>query len=115
LVLLRYRSGSFMITTPKARSTDPSGEFEAVRRRMDLGRRGVDWGPIARAIADVHFEMIRRNALDTIAQEQPITLVIDELTTTLAAVPALTPKVIELWTMGASATVIASASFYHRR
>jgi hypothetical protein len=57
-------------------------------------------GPIARAIADVHFEMIRRNALDTIAHEQPITLVIDELTTTLAAVPSLTPKVIDLWTMG---------------
>jgi hypothetical protein len=105
LVLLRSRAGSFMITTPKARSTDPWGGFDAVRLRMDLGRRGVDWGPIARAIADVHFEMIRRNALDTIAQEQPITLVIDELTTTLAAVPALTPKVIDLWTMGASAKV----------
>jgi hypothetical protein len=105
LVLLRSRAGSFMITTPKARSTDGWGGFEAVRLRMDLGRRGVDWGPIARAIADVHFEMIRRNALDTIAQEQPITLVIDELTTTLAALPALTPKVIDLWTMGASAKV----------
>jgi hypothetical protein len=105
LVLLRYRTGSFMITTPKARSTDGWGGFDAVRLHMDLHRRGVDWGPITRAIADVHFEMIRRNALDTIAQEQPITLVIDELTTTLAAVPALTPKVIDLWTMGASAKV----------
>jgi hypothetical protein len=44
LVLLRYRQGSFMITTPKARSTDPWGGFEAVRLRMDLDRRGVDWG-----------------------------------------------------------------------
>ena len=105
LVLLSYRPGSFMITTPKAASTDPWGGFEAVRLRMDLARRGVDWGPIAQAIASVHFEMIRRNALDTIADEQPITLVIDELTTTLAAVPSLTPKVIDLWTMGASAKV----------
>lgn len=105
LVLLSYRPGSFVITTPKARSTDPWGGFEAVRLRMDLQRRGVDWGPIAQAIGAVHFEMIRRNALDTIADEQPITLVIDELTTTLAAVPSLTPKVIDLWTMGASAKV----------
>ena len=104
-MLLSYRPGSFMITTPKAASTDPWGGFEAVRLRMDLARGGVDWGPIAQAISQVHFEMIRRNALDTIADEQPITLVIDELTTTLAAVPSLTPKVIDLWTMGASAKI----------
>lgn len=105
LVLLSYRPGSFVITTPKARSTDPWGGFAAVRLRMDLERGGVDWGPIAQAISQVHFEMIRRNALDTVADEQPITLVIDELTTTLAALPSLTPKVIDLWTIGASAKV----------
>lgn len=104
MTLLQFRRGDLLITTPKGASYDPWGGFPAVRPEMDLDGRTVNWTKIARVIEAAHYEMLRRNTAEDVAAEQ-LTLVIDELTTTLAAVPSLVQKVIDLWTMGAAAGI----------
>ena len=58
--------------------------------------------PIAQAIGNVHFEMLRRNVENDLAAP-PITLILDEYSTT---VPNITPiarrQVVELWAMAPS-------------
>jgi hypothetical protein len=51
LAALSRRKGMFVITTPKAKDTDPWGGFPAVRLQIDLAARTVNWRPIACAIA----------------------------------------------------------------
>jgi hypothetical protein len=61
----------------------------------------VSWKPIAQ----VHFEMLRRNAENTIAQDDRLTLVIDEFATTIASAPEVRQYVLDLWLMGASSKI----------
>jgi hypothetical protein len=105
LATLSRRKGTLVITTPKAKDTDPWGGLRAVRLRIDLEARAVNWRPIAHAIAGVHFEMLRRNAENTIAQENWLTLVIDEFASTIAAAPEVRQYVLDLWLMGASSKI----------
>jgi hypothetical protein len=105
LAALSRRKGVFVITTPKAEATDPWGGLRAVRLRIDLEARVVNWRPIAQAIARVHFEMLRRNAENTITHEDWLTLVIDEFGTTIAFAPDVRQHVLNLWLMGASSKI----------
>jgi hypothetical protein len=105
LATLARRKGTLVITTPKAKDTDPWGGFPAVRLLIDLEARAVNWKPIACAIAQVHFEMLRRNAENTIAREDWLTLIIDEFGSTIAAAPEVRQHVLDLWLMGASSKI----------
>jgi hypothetical protein len=53
----------------------------------------------------VHFEMLRRNAENTIAHEDWLTLVIDEFGTTIAKALEVRQYVLNLWLMGTSSKI----------
>ena len=106
LACLGRRAGLLVITTPKAKDEDPWGGAEAVRLRVDLTTRSFDWSPIEQAIADVHFEMLHRNATNRVKDAPRLNLVIDELSTTLANCGRKTKQqILELWNMGAGAHI----------
>lgn len=105
LAALGRRRGQFVVTTPKAAETDPWDGFPATRLRIDLAARKIDWSPIASAIGQVHFEMLRRNAENRIASSDWLTLVVDELATTFANAPETRKHLIDLWLMGPSSRV----------
>lgn len=105
LAALGRRQGELVIVSPKAEETDPWGGASVVRMRVDLGSGQADFSPLANAVRQAHREMLRRNAEGGIAQEQTLTLVIDEYTTLVAEQPEIRPLVLQLWTMGASAKV----------
>src|SRR5581483_6247615 len=74
---------------------------------IDLGddAGAIDWQPVVSAINRVHREMLRRN-LQHDTNAPPITLIIDEFTTTLGNVSAGTKRqIVEIWSMGASCGV----------
>lgn len=102
---LGRRRGQFVITTPKAEDSDPWDGFPAVRLAYDLAARVADWRPIADAIGQVHFEMLRRNATNSILSSDWINLVVDEFSTTIANIAAARQQVIDLLLMGASARI----------
>ncbi len=103
LAALGRRKGDLVIATPKSKETDPWGGFVAVR--LHYANDTADFTPLADVVRQVHREMLRRNAEQTIGQEQPLTLVLDEFTTLAAEQPAIRPLVLQLWTMGASAKI----------
>lgn len=106
LAALGRRAGRQVITTPKSSDVDPWSGAAAHRLRFDLDARAVDWQPIAGAISGVHFEMLQRNATNRAKDAEPITLVIDELSTTLANCDKATrQQVLELLNMGAGAGI----------
>lgn len=105
LAALGRRRGQFVVTTPKAAETDPWDGFPATRLRIDLAARKIDWSPIASAIGQVHYEMLRRNAENRIASSDWLTLVVDELATTFANAPETRKHLIDLWLMGPSSRV----------
>jgi hypothetical protein len=107
LLLLFYRLGSIVVVTPKSKSRDPWGGIDAVRLKADPDSGAIDWSPMVRAVAAVHREMLQRNAEDR--EGEPITLVIDELTTFLAENPGSVRHVIDIWTMGAGAGIFLIA------
>lgn len=104
LAIAGRRLGELVITTTK----DDAWAGGAVTRptiKLDQNKGIVDWAPVIMAIGSVHFEMLRRNVEhDTGAT--PLTLIIDEFTTTLGYVPAETKRqILEIWSMGASCGV----------
>lgn len=103
-VVLHYRKGRVLVTTPKGEKFDPWYGARVVRPTIDLTNGTVGWDAIASAIRSVHFEMLRRN-VEGDADAEPLTLVIDELTTTFAQRPELIEVVLDLWTMGRSAGI----------
>jgi hypothetical protein len=104
-VVLSYRQGTIVITTPKGEQYDSWFGATVVRTVMDTLNRRIDWSPIAQAIGDVHFEMLRRNTPGATTAD-PLTLVIDELTTTIAQLGApIAQKIIDILTMGAGSGV----------
>lgn len=106
LAALGRRPGELVITTPKDAGTDPWGGADTARLTIDLQSRAMDWTPIAQAIGDVHFEMLQRYTQGRAKGAERLTLVIDELSTTLANTPKDTRKqLIELWNMGAGASI----------
>jgi len=105
LAALGCRRGDLVIVTPKSKETDPWGGFPAVRMHYDLAAALADFAPLADAVRQVHIEMLRRNAEQTIGQEEPLTLVIDEYTTLVSKRPELRQLVLDLWTMGASSKI----------
>lgn len=102
LALLKARDGLLVITTPKNAADDPWGGFPAVRLAMRDGDDGEllwDWAPIHAAIMAVYREAMLRHA-DGGRPRTPLTLVIDELTTTIAAAPdprQFVARLIDLW------------------
>lgn len=106
LAVLGRRAGLLVITTPKSKDADPWGGALAVRLRIDLDARLVDWTPIENAIDGVHFEMLRRNATNTAKDAPRLNLIVDELSTTLANCARKTKsQILELWNMGAGANI----------
>lgn len=103
VALLHTRPGRFVVCTPKSAATDPWAGFPAVRLAYANGQ--ASWENIGHAISAVHREMIRRNASNQRYDGDEITLVIDELSTTVASIPGILRRVLELWAMGASARV----------
>lgn len=104
-VVLSYRQGTIVVTTPKGEQYDSWFGATVVRTVMDTINRRIDWSPIAQAIGDVHFEMLRRNTPGALAAD-PLTLVIDELTTTIAQLgKPIAQKIIDILTMGAGSGV----------
>src|SRR6187549_578505 len=103
LAALSRRKGDLVIATPKSKETDGWGGFPAVRMHYADGT--ADFSPLADVVRQVHREMLRRNAEQTIGQEQPLTLVLDEFTTLAAEQPTIRSLVLQLWTMGASAKI----------
>lgn len=102
LAMLARRAGHLVICTPKNARDDAWGGFPAVRLGFD--GQGADWSGIGAAIKAVYLEMWRRNT-DDAAPRTPLTLVIDEYTTTMAKLPALREHVMDMWTMGRSVGV----------
>jgi hypothetical protein len=104
LALIGRRPGDLVITTTK---DDAWAGAEVIRPSIQLGEQKgiIDWAPIAEAVRRVHFEMLRRNVQhDTSAP--PLTLVIDEFTTTLGNISRETrDQIVEIWSMGASCGV----------
>lgn len=106
LAALGRRAGTFVVTTPKGADTDPWGGVAAHRLRADLETRSYDWSPIATAIDGVHYEMLKRNATATARDAEQITLIVDELSTTLANCEAKVKRqILELLNMGAGAGI----------
>jgi hypothetical protein len=106
LAALGRRPGELVITTPKGADTDPWGNAETTRLSIDLQTRSFDWRPIAGAIDRVYYEMLHRYATHGASAAEPITLVVDELSTTFANTPKDTKRqVLELWNMGAGANI----------
>lgn len=106
LAALGRRAGLIVITTPKSKDADPWGGALAIRLRIDLAARSVDWTPIESAIDAVHFEMLRRNATNTAKDAPRLNLIVDELSTTLANCARKTKsQILELWNMGAGANI----------
>lgn len=105
LAALSRRQGDLVIVTPKSKETDGWGGFPAVRMRYDLVSALADFTPLADAVRQVHAEMLRRNAEQTIGQDEPLTLVIDEYTTLISKRPEIRHLVLDIWTMGASAKI----------
>lgn len=103
LAVIGRRPGQVVIATPKAaKDEDAWGGADCARPTIDLAAQQTDWTPIAQAIGNVHFEMLRRNVENDLAAP-PITLILDEYSTT---VPNITPiarrQVVELWAMAPS-------------
>lgn len=101
LALLGARPGRLVITTLKNATDDPWGGFPAVRlafRAEDDGRVEPDWANIGAAIEAVYREVNLRHA-DGARPREPLTLVIDELTATIAALgaPRVVPRLIHMW------------------
>jgi hypothetical protein len=106
LAALGRRAGRLVVTTPKGQDTDPWGGVAAHRLRADLEARSYDWQPIASAIDSVHYEMLKRNATAKAKDAEQITLVVDELSTTLANCDRkVKQQIMELWNMGAGAGI----------
>lgn len=106
LAALGRRAGRLVVTTPKGADTDPWGGVAAQRLRADLETRSYDWQPIAQAIDSVHYEMLKRNATAKSKDAEQITLVVDELSTTLANCDRkVKQQIMELWNMGAGAGI----------
>ena len=105
LALMSRRPGNVVIATPKAaRDADAWGGASVARPTIDLATQAVDWTPIAQAIGNVHFEMLRRNVENDAAE--PLTLVVDELSTTIPNVPPITRRqIVELWAMAPSSGI----------
>lgn len=101
LALLHARAGQLVITTMKNAADDPWGGFPAVRlgfRAEEDGRVEPDWSCIAAAIEAVYREVNLRHA-DGSRPRTPLTLVVDELTATIAALgaPRIVPRLIHMW------------------
>ena len=101
LALLSRRPGQLVITTLKNAADDPWGGFPAVRlgfRAEEDGRVEPDWTNIGAAIEAVYREVNLRHA-DGARPRDPLTLVIDELTATIAALGAtrIVPRLIHMW------------------
>jgi len=106
LACLGRRAGLIVITTPKAADVDPWGGATVARLHIDLDARAVDWTPIEGAIDSVHYEMLRRNATNAAKDAPRLSLIVDELSTTLANCARKTKsQIIELWNMGAGANI----------
>lgn len=97
-VLLAYRQGDFVITTPKAAQYDPW--FGAEVARPVIAADEMSYAPIERAVTQVYQEMLHRNAPGGSATPA-ITLVIDEWPQVVGELPSLAKKVINLLRMGA--------------
>lgn len=106
LALVGRRAGELVICTPKGADVDPWGGADVSRITIDLAAQRVDWAPIASAINRVYVEMLSRYASSSAAGSTRITLIIDELSTTLANTPKTTrSQIIEMWNMGAGANI----------
>lgn len=106
LVLVSRRPGDLVIATPKAADdADAWGGATCARPTIDLASQAVDWTPIAQAIGDVHFEMLRRNVENDVGAP-PLTIVIDELSTTIPNIPPVARRqLVELWAMAPSCKI----------
>lgn len=106
LVLVSRRPGDLVIATPKAADdADAWGGAACARPTIDLASQAVDWSPIAQAIGDVHFEMLRRNVENDVGAP-PLTIVIDELSTTIPNIPPVARRqLVELWAMAPSCKI----------
>lgn len=102
LAALHHRVGQLVICTPKAAQDDPWGGFPAAR--LNFSESGVSWANIEAAVQLVYAEWLRRNA-DGAAPRSWLTLVIDELVTTLEALPQLRQPLLNLWAMGRSVRI----------
>lgn len=101
LALLGARPGELVITTLKNAADDPWGGFPAVRLGFRANAEGEiepDWSQIGAAIEAVYREVNLRHA-DGTRPRDPLTLVIDELTATIAALGAarIVPRLIHMW------------------
>lgn|SRR5574342_64785 len=105
LAALSRRKGDLVIATPKSKETDLWGNFPAVRMHFNLETQDADFAPLADVVRQAHREMLRRNAEQTIGQEDWLTVVLDEYSTLVSKRPEVRQWVIDLWTMGASAKI----------
>lgn len=106
LAAVGRRAGELVICTPKGADVDPWGGADVSRITIDLTQQRVDWQPIADAINRVYVEMLSRYASNSAAGATRITLIIDELSTTLANTPKNTKaQILEMWNMGAGANI----------
>lgn len=104
LALAGLRSGEFVITTTK-NDTWAGGDVTRPSIQLADASGSVDWMPVVDAIRRVHFEMLRRNVQNDTGAP-PLTLIVDEFTTTLGNIPKATrDQILEIWSMGASCGV----------
>lgn len=101
LALLKRRPGQIAITTIKNEIDDPWGGFPAVRLGFTTDEDGEirpDWTNIRAAIETVYREVMARHA-DSSRPRTPLTLVVDELTTTINALdkPVMVQRFIDMW------------------
>lgn len=105
--LLSRRAGRLVITTPKPASQDPWNNFAAVRLVYDPVTNEPSYNAIGDAIEAVYKELNWRGLRDTTGE--PITLVVDELTTTINELRAVkrdvVPWLIAIWLRGRSAGI----------
>lgn len=104
LAIAGRRIGEVVITTTK---NDQWSGAPVTRPtiKLESGDGSVDWTPIEEVIKNVHFEMLRRNA-ENDTQAAPLTLILDEFTTTLGNISKRTlQRILEIWSMGASCGV----------
>lgn len=105
--ILSRRAGRFVVTTPKPASQDPWGGFPAVRLAFDPETAEPSYRAIGDAIEATYRELNWRGLRDEAGE--PITLVVDELTTTIAELRRegrdVVPWLIAIWLRGRSAGI----------